>query len=136
MNCVEHNQRGRSGGYGGTTWNGRHIGLHVKAYCVAHGLTEAPTGMVVRHKCDNPRCINPAHLELGTHADNMNDRNVRGRTANGFSHGRVTLDEPTLVKVKELLGIGASQREVAKRFGISQRTVGRISRGEYWKNVA
>lgn len=134
--CIEHTQRGRSGGYGGTTWKGRSIGLHVKAYCVAHGLEAVPAGMLVRHKCDNPRCINPGHLELGTHADNMNDRNIRNRGAKGSRHGRTVLDEEAVNKIRELLAVGATQRDLAARFGVSQRTIGRISRGEHWNDTA
>jgi hypothetical protein len=51
---------------------------HRTAYCIAYG--ECPADMVVRNKCDNPLCINPKHLELGTHADNVADRVARGRS--------------------------------------------------------
>lgn len=136
IDCIEHTQKGRSGGYGGTTWKGRSTHLHVKAYCVANGLEAVPAGLCVRHKCDNPRCINPDHLELGTHADNMNDRNVRGRAAKGSRHGRAVIDEGVLLQVRELLAAGATQRDIAARFNISQRTVCRINRKETWKHVA
>lgn len=62
-----------------------------RASRVAWSLTNAqwpiPTGQVVRHKCDNPPCVNPAHLELGTNRDNDNDRVERGRSAFGDRNG-------------------------------------------------
>ena len=61
--------------------NGKTYRHHRYAYAVANGLSmEELAGWMVRHKCDNPACINPAHLELGTQEDNMRDRAERGRT--------------------------------------------------------
>lgn len=135
MDCIEHNQKGRCGGYGGTTWNMQHIGLHVKAYCQAHGLLRVPSGLVVRHKCDNPRCVNPEHLELGTTQDNTQDRVDRGRNACGSNHGRAVLSEEDVRRIRTLLGQGVSQRKIAVALGVSQRTIGRIHRGELWTSV-
>lgn len=57
-----------------------------KAHRVAYRLYRGPipTGMIVRHKCDMPCCVNPEHLIVGTHQQNMDDRAARGRTAKGF----------------------------------------------------
>lgn len=59
---------------------------HRLSYEMAKGAI--PDGFVVRHMCDNPSCVNPAHLEVGTMADNIQDRDRRGRTAIGDRHGQ------------------------------------------------
>lgn len=64
-------------GYGSVRSKGRVVGAHRKAYEDAHG--PIPGGLLVRHTCDNPPCCNPAHLIVGTAADNARDRTVRGR---------------------------------------------------------
>jgi hypothetical protein len=74
-------------GYGRISVSGRQDGTHRVAYRLAHG--EIPDGLVVRHRCDNPPCINPAHLEVGTPADNSRDMVERGRMCNskvGHTH--------------------------------------------------
>ena len=93
-----------------------------------------PDGQLVRHKCDDPSCCNPDHLELGTHQDNMNDMIERGRQANrnGELNGRAKLTEDDVREIRVLLGTGIIQKEIAERFGISQITISRIKRKQAW----
>lgn len=138
--CIEHTQKGNSGGYGRTcrvvAGKKVSVGLHRVAFAEHNQCSlESIAGVVIRHKCDNPRCINPHHLEVGTHTDNMYDMVSRGRSATGSKHGRAVLDEVQVTQIKELLRNRVPQREVARRYGISQRTVGKIGRGELWTHV-
>lgn len=64
-------------GYGRIRWNGRCALAHRESYCEFVGAV--PSNQVVRHRCDNPSCVNPEHLEPGTHADNTRDCIERGR---------------------------------------------------------
>ncbi len=112
----------------------------IRAHRLAYELFVGPIpkGMDVLHKCDNPSCVNPNHLFLGTHADNMTDRNLKGRQAFGERHGRAKL---TLRQVKEIrrlykprsceFGSGA----LSERYGVSHTTILDIVKREKWKGV-
>ena len=71
-------QRSRVHGYGRIMVDGRIVGAHRASYILHKG--PIPDGLHVRHTCDNPPCVNPAHLILGTNADNVADKVARRRT--------------------------------------------------------
>lgn len=76
---------GKSSGYGTLRVLGQNIKAHRFSYLIHKGEIPAHDsyhGLVVMHKCDNPACVNPEHLELGTCGDNNRDRHIKGRTKN------------------------------------------------------
>lgn len=75
--CWEFQGRPTKGGYGQIHWRGRSWRAHRVAYTLAKG--EIPSGLDVLHGCDNPPCVNPDHLRVGTDSDNIRDSFVRGR---------------------------------------------------------
>lgn len=82
-NCIDHGKKGDKQGRKAYALV-RHFGkvqlMHRVVYCKAHGIDiNSIKGLLVRHRCDNTRCINPDHLVLGTHADNMRDMADRRR---------------------------------------------------------
>ena len=84
LDCIDHGKGKSLNKYGyATVWHKRrYVKLHRLAYCQHHGIEiEAIDGQMVLHSCDNPRCINPDHLRLGSHADNMRDVSERRRHA-------------------------------------------------------
>lgn len=91
-------------------------------------------GEVVRHRCDVMICVNPDHLEAGTHAQNMQDRNKRGRTARqqGERNGASKLTDE---KVRYIRSDPRSDYKIAKELGVSQTTVNRARRGLIWRHV-
>lgn len=106
---------------------------HRVAYELARG--PIPAGLIVRHTCDNRRCCNPAHLLLGTHADNSADLVRRGRhpRKSGALHGEAHPNARlTREQVEEIKASPESQRKLGSRFGVSKTVIGNIRRGEAW----
>ena len=89
-----------------------------------------PKGMIVRHKCDNPRCININHLVLGTPKDNSRDMCCRNRQANGEKNGSVKLKRN---QVLEIYLTKEKQRVLAKKYKVDRSQIGYIKRGVSWK---
>ncbi len=83
--CREWQAARQDRGYGFFGLGGSNFGAHRIAYFLATDTD--PEDLCVLHKCDNPRCVNPEHLFLGTHLDNARDRNQKGRAASGDSNG-------------------------------------------------
>lgn len=94
-----------------------------------HHYGSIQPGMIVRHKCSNPSCVNPAHLELGTHEDNMADMVRAGRRLG--RNGGSALDGKTLNTMKCLLEAGHLQKDIAKTLGVHRSTILRtVNRGD------
>lgn len=90
-----------------------------------------PDGLIVRHKCDNDLCVNPDHLEIGTHEDNMNDMVSRGRSAKGERNAKAKLADEQVEQIKCLLDEGISQAKIAEKFGVWQTMISHIKLGKY-----
>ena len=94
-----------------------------------------PAGMQVCHRCDNPCCVNPAHLFLGTHADSMADRNQKGRQARATSHGNSRLDPLKVLWIRDQKRRGRGAKSMAKELGVNKSTVQRVLQGRTWTSV-
>lgn len=92
-------------------------------------------GLFVCHRCDNRACVNPAHLFLGTHQDNMADMVRKGRSPRGVRNSGAKLRESDVVTIHDMLRDGASTSDVAQRFGICQESANKIARGVTWSHV-
>lgn len=91
-------------------------------------------GHYVCHSCDNPPCVNPAHLFLGTHVENMADRDAKSRQAKGERIGTAKLAENDVRWIRFLIAQGLStQRRIASAFGVSETTVSMIKNGHHWR---
>jgi predicted XRE-type DNA-binding protein len=95
-----------------------------------------PKGMLVCHKCDNKACINPEHLFLGSHKDNMADMVKKNRQAKGSNQGSSKLSEEQVLEIKCLLAEGKlTQKQIAKLFGVCQAHVSAINLGKKWSHI-
>lgn len=116
-------RRGKYGTY-------RQVGSHRIAYELVNG--PIPDNLLIRHRCDNPLCCNPAHLEPGTNQDNTNDALQRGRLARGERHGntRLTAEQVDMIRRNP---DGKTGRELAFQFRVSPSTISYIRSGRSWK---
>lgn len=93
----------------------------------------------VLHRCDNPPCVNPAHLFAGTQLDNIRDMDRKGRrrtvAVRGEAQGLAKLDETAVRSIRRLLAKGETHRAIAERHGIERSTVTQIARGKTWQHV-
>ena len=95
-----------------------------------------PAGMVARHKCDNPPCVNPDHIELGTYADNSRDAIERGRSNFGSRNGIAKLTEATAAEARRMVANGTPQIDVARRMGVTHSCISQLIQGKTWRHVA
>lgn len=131
--CIEWTGYRCPKGYGQVKYEGKMEKAHRVAWAKANGKP-IPRGRVVRHTCDNPPCVNPAHLKVGTQQDNVDDMISRGRQPSrvGVNNGRGKLTEAQVLAIRESPG---TQRAIAKVFGISKSQVHNIRSGAQWSHV-
>ena len=104
------------------------VRAHRYAYERAHG--PIPEGLVVMHSCDNPVCVNPEHLSLGTRDDNNRDMKDKARNRAGDSHHWTKIPEAEVAEIRRLLGSGLTQASVARRYGVDPSTISNIKTGK------
>lgn len=121
--CWLWNGRRDRIGYGVLDYQNRTELAHRIAYTARIG--PIPEGHVVRHTCDNPPCVNPEHLLLGTQRENMNDMTERFRF-----HAK--LSEKQIQDIRKLFQVGVTQTRIAEHFGVHQSQISRIVRGRAW----
>lgn len=149
--CWERRGRDRVGsGYGRVRFDGRRQLAHRVAWQLTNGAI--PPGLVVCHHCDNPRCVRPDHLFLGTLNDNMQDAKLKGRLVHkrgaehwtkkspnliprGEAKPRAKLSESKVRAIRARVATGESQRSVARDVGVSSAAVSAIINHKLWGHV-
>lgn len=135
------------GGYGFASHKNKVVRAHRLAWEFVNG--KIPNGLLVCHSCDNPSCVNPKHLFLGTHKDNRADclkkmRQAKGDTAGprlhpeayvntrsrGSSHYNAKLREQDILKIRTHAG---SYQHIANIFGVSKSLIYQICKNKAWK---
>lgn len=123
-------------GYGLIGLDGRPTTAHRVAWLVTRG--PIPRGLSVLHRCDNPPCCNPAHLFLGTQADNMHDRHAKGRFARGSAvhSAKLTEDHVRAIRATYSVGIrGRGVRALATRYGVAKNAVRCVLARTTWAHI-
>jgi hypothetical protein len=118
--------------------NGKKWRAHILSYTLNKG--DVPEGMLVLHTCDNPSCINPDHLFLGNHQDNVDDMRAKNRDAYGHNkgemNGQAKLTEDNVIIIKRLLASDQyTQDQIGAMFGVTRGAVKQIKRGITWRHL-
>lgn len=116
-------------GYGQIMRGRKRYMAHRYSFLLHYGYL--PEDKNVCHTCDTPLCVNPKHLFLGTQADNMHDRDRKGRGTNFVPK----LTNEQVQQIRELRAAGVPQSAVAQRFGVRQPTISYIDSGRIWKGT-
>lgn len=94
---------------------------------------EPASGLCVLHKCDNPSCVRPDHLFLGSMKDNMRDRDIKGRGSRGEKHHWTKLDRVKVMKIREMYSSGKGSTTIGKEMGLDAATVCHVVKRRTWK---
>lgn len=106
---------------------------------------QMPTGMLVCHKCDNPNCVNPEHLFLGTQAENMADMKAKKRTSwgdnNGENNGQSKLTVAAVIDIRARYKRGnryhaGTIQELAKQYNVHPNYIAKVALKKVWKSVS
>jgi hypothetical protein len=123
-------------GYGFLHFDRKRKYAHRMSWELHHGAI--PLRLVVCHECDNPPCVNPKHMFLGTNQDNVRDRFLKGRSAKGNRNGsRIHARKLNLIKASEIRKRyaegGVSQKLIGMEFGVSRSTVEDVIKNRLWR---
>lgn len=121
-------------GYGLFRVRTKKIYAHRYSYFLANGKWAEPMTL---HSCDNPQCVNPAHLREGTHQDNMQDIDARNRrtVSRGSQIGTSVLTESQVAIIKTLCNVSSNRQFLKQTFKVSDTTISHIRLGKSWKHV-
>lgn len=128
--CFEWQGRRDRDGYGEMVIDGKQKKAHRVSYEAFR--KPIPSGLLACHHCDNRRCINPAHLFLGTHKDNADDAVSKHRIASGEKRCNAKLNDELVREIVNRHNGGEFMRDIARSVGISLRVAGRVIHGEAW----
>jgi len=110
-----------------------HIRAHRMSWILEYG--DIPKPLFVLHRCDNPACVRPSHLWLGTNRDNMEDMAIKGRSLNGSKNASCKLSREEVAEIRRLYsGRGSTEVELGQQFSITQGNVSHIVTGRTWKH--
>jgi hypothetical protein len=130
--CIEWNGYRNSDGYGRIFVDKKGTTAHRISYKVNIG--DIPSGICVMHKCDNRACINPEHLTLGTHQENMQDMKAKGRAKHftGNDNARAKLSNS---EVFDIRNDDRTHKETAGYYGVSITVISHIRQFKSWKHI-
>lgn len=149
--CMRWTGQKNTDGYGQLRIGGKKVNVHKLSYKIHLGVI--PKDKCVCHSCDNRDCVNPKHLWLGTHQENIKDRDKKKRghflkesshfkKGSGFSMAQfgqekwnAILTDEKVIEIRNMIEKGLTQREISKKFNIEVSNISRINTGKYWAHV-
>lgn len=125
----------KRGGYGRLTYAGKYVTAHRMWFLFTYGFI--PAGLEVLHKCDNPGCVNPKHLFLGTQKDNMIDCSKKGRMPfrkgeNGSNH---KVSNEQVLSIRRLANSGMPRKRLCEIYGLKRSQIHNIINRKCWKHI-
>ena len=96
---------------------------------------EIPAGLMVCHKCDNRKCVNPDHLFLGTAKDNAEDMAKKKRSTWGERNSQAKLSEKEVLEIRKLRNEGWTYLDLTKKFNVTMSPIRDVCKGYTWRNV-
>lgn len=121
-------------GYGKLTVAGRPTRAHRHSWEIANG--PVPPGLVVCHRCDNPSCVRPGHLFLGTHSDNVADRDQKRRQARGERSGRARMGPADVLACRYArVMFACTCRALAAASGVDESVMSRALNRKTWREL-
>jgi hypothetical protein len=139
--CWEWQGSCNNTGYGTVGWGGKVYTAHrISAWL--SGLVKSPSAPLnkqepthVLHKCDNRKCCNPRHFFLGSYTDNQKDayKKKRRTQPRGVAHANAKLTNTQVIRIRKAYSKGHTQTKLSTQYGVSQRTISLIVRGETYK---
>lgn len=121
--------------YGRFKVDGGWVFAHRYAWFLATGHAP-PNDLMVRHTCDNPPCVRPSHLLLGTHLDNVADKVARGRQPRGVTHPLAKLTEADVIAIRKASAGGESYSALGRQYGVTFHNIRRICLRLTWPHIA
>ena len=131
--CWEWSGIPRRGGYGQIMVQRQRWFSHRLSWTIANG--KIPDEIFVLHKCDNPICVNPDHLFLGTAEDNAQDSVAKGRSSRGERNGMAKIKADDVVEMRRRYFSGETQVALAKTYKIDRGHLSKVVNGLSWKHV-
>lgn len=133
--CLEWTASRNPKGYGQLNVSSIGKTAHRLSWKAFYG--DIPKGLQVLHRCDNPPCINPLHLFLGTNLDNSNDKVRKGRQPflKGEMNGASKMTEESVILCRKLYSEGRTQTSLAIQFGVHQTSIWRAVHRKKWKHI-
>lgn len=131
--CWEWQSSRFHDGYGRIKVGEKSLRASRVAYELENGAI--PSGLSICHTCDNPACVNPRHLFAASHAENMRDRDRKGRIPRGERRGGAKLTDNDVREMRRLAANGWSQPKLARKFGICSSLTHYILKRTRWAHV-
>lgn len=133
--CWEWSGMMNTNGYGRFSYKDNHSLAHRISFEMF--VHEIPSGMMVCHKCDNRKCVNPMHLWIGTQSENLKDASRKGRMVypdtTGDKNGNSKMTWDKVREIRRLYKSGVKKYLIASSFGVSPSTIGNITNNQTWK---